>query len=1196
MRSNKHNCSSFTYPRLLIIDMTPTFGSAATSTIKDTLFDDWPRHKIAAISSMINGRIDLSQPNNPDKTILEGVSHSDIMAFLDIFKPEMILYRPLADRKVLHELAMRIISRQQVPHFIWIMDDWLERLKHTDSKEFQYYETDVRKLVASAAGNLSISNAMSNIYKKRYRAPFTAIANGVDITEWSSFKRSRPIDNKRGMMIVRYCGGLAKDMTLTSIILLAECVESLSLELNISFEINTAKHWADKFGNSLLKYKSVRLSSNNMDTETYRKWLSSGDINVLAYNFDNASINYIRYSMANKLPECMASAVPILAIGPAKINTIKMVRDLSFVKTVENESAREIRDALRWLYHNPTRCYYNGLFGVDHAKRFFSKHKNKEALREIFSRGLGTTRPPENGSSNWLEYFPSMVNAYVNHEHESTNKVAHQHLMEIEKPADSQRQLRVTVVVPNYNGEDYIEATLLSIISQNYSNIQLIVVDGDSSDSSLSIIKRYQTHIDILISEPDYGHTHALNKGFAHADGDIMTWLNSDDILAANTLSFINRMFLSFEHVHWITGRNTHIDTHGTIVKVAEPKAWSWQRFMAGDFRYIQQEGTFWRKGIWERSGSTLNEKYQLASDLDLWCRFFQHEKLYTADTITAMFRSHDSQRSKIALADYNEEAALIMNHYFETLNLEQLEKHADVLSSRFTSELWQNNYSLPPNIQQYDTPILKYCQDLSKYCMWNAHLSQWFRRNVIPPYEPTCSVLHKFDGQHRLEFNNSPNFSSVTIRDFKCVFEATSPAGMVFDGKYSEQLPATILICGPLIVMQTSKNSYTIQIKGSEKTYNHTFNHNPLDSVFFIHVNLDQNAYAISVNGHRIASSRQEHVDYANAKQYISLGAGFLDRYWPGNIFSLELDLEDSNSIASHWVLGNSDIQNAQLVQRDFLEDRADITDKPMPRPNILKRFRGRHQGERCFVMGSGPSLNNMDLSLLKDETVFACNGIFLLFNRINWRPKYYTCVDTRVLMDRHFDIKTMLYENPEIVSFFPSFVKVHGEGKIMNTREIIGSRDSTYYFNEVGHNKNGLPQSMFSTDAGSHMVMPYTVTITMLQLAVYMGFREIYLIGCDTNYSIPDSVKQSGDKIKGVGLHLEGSADDDPNHFDPTYFGKGRKYHNPQTHNMIEHYKFAKAVTDEIDVSIFNATVGGMLEVFPRVDYRELLGIPPC
>ena len=266
--------------------------------------------------------------------------------------------------------------------------------------------------------------------------------------------------------------------------------------------------------------------------------------------------------------------------------------------------------------------------------------------------------------------------------------------------------------------------------------------------------------------------------------------------------------------------------------------------------------------------------------------------------------------------------------------------------------------------------------------------------------------------------------------------------------------------------------------------------------------------------------------------------------------------------------------------------------TPKSAKEGDDLSGFRDRHLGERCFIMGNGPSLNKMDLSKLEGETVFASNGIYLLFDRISWRPKYYSCVDSRVLPDISEDIIAMHEENPEMTLFLPDRLHLHdGSRKILDTRDFVPGAEKRYYFNHIYYNEDQLPWSTFSADINDHVVMPHTVSITLLQLALYMGFKEIYLIGCDTSYKVPESVIHEGPTRDDYGsMLLTSTEDDDPNHFDPRYFGAGKHWHNPKVGEMIRHYEFAKMAIDSRGATVYNATVGGELEVFERVGFDDL------
>jgi hypothetical protein len=240
------------------------------------------------------------------------------------------------------------------------------------------------------------------------------------------------------------------------------------------------------------------------------------------------------------------------------------------------------------------------------------------------------------------------------------------------------------------------------------------------------------------------------------------------------------------------------------------------------------------------------------------------------------------------------------------------------------------------------------------------------------------------------------------------------------------------------------------------------------------------------------------------------------------------------------------------------------------------LENIHGVYAGKRCFIMGNGPSLNKMDLEFFKDEIVWGSNRCYLLFDQISWRPNFYTAVDTRVVPDNAEEINGLSNELNDTVFFFPSDYRYS---------KILKSNKNVYWFKQIILNDNNLPFTMFSTNVDDFIYSVRTVTITALQLAVFLGFNPIYLIGCDTSYQVPKSVK-----FENGNSDLLISTKNDPNHFSPEYFGEGKKWHDPHVDRMIFHYKQAKKVCDEIGVKVYNATVGGNLEVFPRVDYRTL------
>ncbi len=227
---------------------------------------------------------------------------------------------------------------------------------------------------------------------------------------------------------------------------------------------------------------------------------------------------------------------------------------------------------------------------------------------------------------------------------------------------------KISIVTPSFNQATYLEATILSILNQNYPNLEYIIIDGGSTDGSVDIIKKYEDKIAYWVSEPDGGQYQAIQKGFDKSTGEIMAWLNSDDMYHQNSLFVVAEIFSQFTDIQWLTGVPTCFNELGNIVKIqTQDEAWSLYRFLlrGRDFNFIQQESIFWRRSLWEKSGRYVSTQYTLASDFELWRRFFNYENLYSVNTILAGFRFRMSnQKSLEQSAQYNAEMEKIRQAY----------------------------------------------------------------------------------------------------------------------------------------------------------------------------------------------------------------------------------------------------------------------------------------------------------------------------------------------------------------------------------------------------------------------------------------------------------------------------------------------------------------------------------------------------
>ena len=203
---------------------------------------------------------------------------------------------------------------------------------------------------------------------------------------------------------------------------------------------------------------------------------------------------------------------------------------------------------------------------------------------------------------------------------------------------------KISIVTPSYNQNHFLERTIESILSQNYPNLEYIIIDGGSTDGSVDTIKKYEDQLSYWISESDKGLYDAINKGFKQSTGDIMGWLNSDDTLHKNALYNLAEIF-SLKGINWIQGKPSFIDEEDRIVMVADKKKWCKYDFWLGNNGWIQQESTYWSRKLWEQSGAYINTSYKLAGDFELWDRFFTHEELYSLDCLIGAFRTRSSNQ-----------------------------------------------------------------------------------------------------------------------------------------------------------------------------------------------------------------------------------------------------------------------------------------------------------------------------------------------------------------------------------------------------------------------------------------------------------------------------------------------------------------------------------------------------------------------
>jgi glycosyltransferase involved in cell wall biosynthesis len=206
---------------------------------------------------------------------------------------------------------------------------------------------------------------------------------------------------------------------------------------------------------------------------------------------------------------------------------------------------------------------------------------------------------------------------------------------------------KITIITPVFNQIEFIERAIRSVIDQNYPNLEYIVVDGGSTDGTLEIIKKYNDRITKIISEPDNGMYHALNKGFKISTGEIMAWLNSDDMYHEKSFFSVVEIFRQYKEIEFLMGHKTTYDENDRCFVNGTLRNWSKYDFYIAKSNWgIQQESTFWSRSLWERSGGYINTNYKLAGDCELWTRFLidANAKLHMTNALLGGFRVRKNQ------------------------------------------------------------------------------------------------------------------------------------------------------------------------------------------------------------------------------------------------------------------------------------------------------------------------------------------------------------------------------------------------------------------------------------------------------------------------------------------------------------------------------------------------------------------------
>jgi len=204
---------------------------------------------------------------------------------------------------------------------------------------------------------------------------------------------------------------------------------------------------------------------------------------------------------------------------------------------------------------------------------------------------------------------------------------------------------KISIVTPSYNQAQFLEKTILSVLNQNYPNLEYIIIDGGSKDGSIDIIKKYEKYLSYWVSEPDEGQADALNKGFRLASGEICCFINSDDLFLPQALFKVANEFVRAGHRDFFIGRTLIIDRNENVIDLDPGLKPTFESLLLVGTNGFLQPSTFWTKYVMEKVGY-LDTRFKFAFDYEFYLRMTQKFKAIAIGSFLSAFRYHKASKT----------------------------------------------------------------------------------------------------------------------------------------------------------------------------------------------------------------------------------------------------------------------------------------------------------------------------------------------------------------------------------------------------------------------------------------------------------------------------------------------------------------------------------------------------------------------
>ncbi len=766
----------------------------------------------------------------------------------------------------------------------------------------------------------------------------------------------------------------------------------------------------------------------------------------------------------------------------------------------------------------------------------------------------------------------------------------------------------VTVVVPCFNEARFVSDAIASLKAQTFSNFVAVIVDDASTDDTVA--KAFgaiagDSRFHVVRHAINSGLSASRNTGLRLAETPYVCFLDGDDFFHEDNLEERVRNLIGHHDDPAVAGVYSgieHVDEH---VRFGETDGSSPATHRAKHFDYLNTAGAcpfnchapLLRTSVVQRLGGFDEEMRQGAEDWDCWQRIMRHGYYFhSTPSVLAVYRQKAASMVRSMPGQHLVEAEQLLGRVHQAVSAEELSSGPYL----FTEPLghYQHKLAMTERVltfmgmaymtdgeEQLDSAMDQIDADFWAIASRNLQASALLDVGIRRGYALDLEGFRHLGGKihpirdvliERLE-------QRAAMLDVAVEPPPSTSADVVFVPENSAAARSMVAIAAKL-----DPNVRTVMLEvnmvsgasGVTEVLDAQWSGDRQSLNTWALAGSPAGAVVVQWPYGPTASSILRHAAHAgSATVELVIDPAPVVRLDESPSASCDHQVMTAGELEAIVGAGDRALRPMERAYDVNVAALAAVEEYPKLPADIadMEQFRNSHEGERCVIIGNGPSLNDLDLGRLRTENTIGVNGIFYA-ESIDFPLTYYVVEDTSVMEENLDAIKGYAAGH----KFFPTiYRKMYGEVDVAEG----AANGVTYFTMNRGFYAKESPNfciPRFSTDASQRLYCGQSVTIINLQLAYYMGFSEVYLIGMDFSYTIPDSAKVEGDLIT--------STEDDVNHFHKDYFGKGKTWKDPKLDRVLNNYQMAKVMFEADGRAIYNATAGGKLEIFERRDFHKV------